>query len=177
MVCHDEHLLAQGGGFETHHHAGVAIVTWVLSGAVAHRDSLGGETTLEPGSVGILYAGDGVDHSELAAAPQTRFVQVWLRSDSPASYAVEPVAPQTGRFVVAGRVDGSTFAVARLEAGGSVTLPPGELRHLFVSRGALLRSSLAEPAGPGDAFVVRGGQTVTVAAAVPTELLLWNLAG
>lgn len=179
MVCHDEHLLGRGRGFDTHHHSGVAIVTWVLSGALEHRDSLGASTgsatVLEPGSVGILYAGGGVDHSEIAAAPQTRFVQVWIRSDQPASYGVVPVAADRGGFAEACRVGGSTMYVARLGAGETVGLPTGELRHLFVARGALLRSSLAEPADTGDAFVVRGDRNVGVAAAVPTELLLWDL--
>jgi len=180
MVCHDEHLLGNGHGFDTHRHSGVAIVTWVLSGTLEHRDSLGGATALEPGAVGVLYAGDGVEHSEMAAAPQTRFVQVWLRSDEPASYNVMPVAPPAsaeGGFVEACRVADATFYVARPGAGEAVTLPGGALRHLFVARGALLRSSLAEPAAAGDAFVVRGDETVTVTAAVPTELLLWSLPG
>lgn len=178
MVCHDEHLLGRNRGFDTHHHSGVAIVTWVLSGALTHRDSLGDAAVVEPGSVGILYAGDGVDHSEIATAPQTRFVQVWLRSEEPtASYGVAPVSGDAGGFVEACRVDGSSFRVARLEAGETVALPAGELRHLFVARGALLRSSLAEPAGAGDAFVVHGDGGVRVAAAVPTELLLWSLVG
>lgn len=177
MVCHDEHLLGQGHGFDTHRHTGLAIVTWVLSGALEHRDSLGGASVLEPGSVGVLYAGDGIEHSELAVAPQTRFVQVWLSSEEPASYAVSPVSAVPGAFVEACRVGESTFSVARLDAGMALTLPPGDLRHLFLARGALLRSSLAEPATAGDAFVVRGEETVSLAAAVPTDLLLWNLAG
>jgi len=100
MICHDEHLLGNGRGFDTHRHAGLDIVTWVVSGALTHTDTVGGEHTLVAGEVGHLHAGAGVEHSEIAAAPQTRVVQVWLRSadtDGPPSYDVRAV----GR----GRVD------------------------------------------------------------------------
>lgn len=175
MVCHDEHLLASGRGFETHHHRGVDIVTWVVAGALEHRDSLGGTATLSPGSVGVLSTGSGVDHSEIAAAPATRFVQVWLPSGSEeTSYAVRPVPLTDGEFVPAVGIGESAFSVAQLPAGAQVTLPQGALRHLFVASGALLRSSLAEPLQAGDAFTIRGEDEVSVGAAVPTQLLLWT---
>lgn len=191
MLVHDDHLLGNGQGFETHHHERVEIVTWVLSGALTHTDSTGATSELRPGSVGILSAGAGVDHSEIAAAPQTRFVQVWLTSDDPdrtPSYAVVPVSVAEGRFTeVAAPVAGASFAVARLAAGESVTLPEARLRHLFVASGALLRNSLAEPLAAGDAYEIgpdapadQAGDPasapapVVLTAGVPTELLLWS---
>src|SRR5689334_10082208 len=59
MVCHDEHLLRSGEGFDTHRHADLVIVTWVLSGALTHTDSSGAATTLAPGQVAVLHAGAG----------------------------------------------------------------------------------------------------------------------
>lgn len=182
MVVHDEHLLAGGQGFETHHHERLEIVTWVLSGALAHTDSTGTTNVLRPGSVGILSAGSGVDHSEIAAEPQTRFVQVWLTAEETArapSYAVSPVDLVDGSFVeVAAPRPGARFAVARLRAGDSVTLPEARLRHLYVASGALVRNSLAEPLAAGDAYEITAGSDaedpVTVAAGVSTELLLWS---
>jgi len=176
MVCHDEHLLAAGAGFETHHHADVDIVTWVVSGALRHTDSLGGSSVLGPGTVGVLRAGAGVDHSEIAAAPQTRFVQAWLSSEATGvEYAATPVGPVADSFTEIVRLGGAALSVARLEAGQTVTAPDGELRHLFVATGGLLRNSLAEPLAAGDAYLVRGAGEVTVAAAVPSELVLWQL--
>lgn len=184
MICHDEHLLGQGKGFETHRHEELEIVTWVVGGAVTHADSLGSSSTLTPGSVGHLRAGAGVTHSELAAAPQTRFVQVWLTPDESGlepAYTSREVPLQPGALVEVLRPTAtSVFLVARLAAGESVTIAPAPLRHVYVAAGALLRSSLAEPLTQGDAFVISdddavGAAPVTLTAAVATELLVWQL--
>lgn len=167
MTCHDEHLLAKGRGFPEHPHAGIVAITWVVSGAVEHTDSLGHAHVLVPGEVGVLSTGDGVSHAELAAAPATRFVQVWLTgSTGEPSYTVSsaPVA-----------VLGSRFSVVRLAAGESVTLPPGGLVHVYVATGALLRSSLAEPLAAGDAFLIRDEAGLGVTAGVDSQLLVWEL--
>jgi redox-sensitive bicupin YhaK (pirin superfamily) len=178
MVCHDEHLLGLGRGFETHSHAGLEIVTWLLSGALTHTDSTGHTARVSPGTVGLLSAGSGVEHSEIADAPQTRFVQVWLTSDEPErapAYETREVDVVRGSFVeVARPTSSATFSVARLEPSQSVTLPAAPKQHLFVGTGALLRSSLAEPLDQGDAFLIEDEPSVTVTAAVPTELLLWS---
>lgn len=178
MTCHDEHLLGQGRGFDRHRHADLEIVTWVVSGAVAHEDSTGTAHTLVPGEVGHLHAGAGVEHSEVAAAPQTRFVQVWLSAADDASaepsYAARPV--ERGPMAEALTVGDATLWVSRLDAGESVTLPDRPLVHAYVASGALLRHSLAEPLAAGDAMLVRDEPgPLAVTAAVATELLVWGL--
>jgi len=182
MVCHDEHLLAAGQGFDTHHHERLEIVSWVVSGAVEHRDSTGATTVLRPGEVGHLCAGSGVEHAEHAAEPQTRFIQVWLAEETgesrPPAYDVRRADLDAGAFteVLRPRTD-AVLWVADLAAGDQVTLPDGRLRHLFVASGALARSSLAEPLAAGDAFeITEETAPVTVAAGVPTQLLLWTFA-
>ncbi|MBJ7357190.1 pirin family protein [Nocardioides sp.] len=178
MVCHDEHLLRAGDGFDTHRHADQVIVSWVLSGALTHTDSTGSTATLTPGDVGVLHAGAGVEHSEVAAAPQTRFVQVWLTPTSPGgptSYAVRPAPASTGSFVeVATPIPGATFWVCHLEDGQTVTSPAAPKVHVFVARGALLRSSLAEPLHAGDAFLFTDESPCQLTAGVETELLAWT---
>ena len=73
-------------------------------------------------------------------------------------------------------VAGSTLWVARLAAGESVTLPEGELLHVYVASGSLLRNSLAEPLAAGDALLIsREPEAFEVRAAVDTELLVWRL--
>lgn len=167
MTCHDEHLLAAGKGFPEHHHAGIVAVSWVISGAVEHTDSLGHAHVLRPGEVGVLATGDGVSHAEVAAAPATRFVQVWINgSAGEPSYAVSS-APVT--------VLGSRFSVLDLAAGASADLPEGPLVHVYVATGALLRSSLAEPLAAGDAFLIRDEAGLRVTAGVDTQLLVWEL--
>ncbi|GAB3243613.1 pirin family protein [Nocardioides dilutus] len=178
MVCHDEHLLRAGEGFDTHRHADQVIVSWVLSGALTHTDSGGATATLTPGEVGVLYAGAGVEHAEVAAAPQTRFVQVWLTPPAPGgptSYEVLRAPAARGSFVeVARPVPGATFWVSRLDAGATVTTPAAARVHVFVARGALLRSSLAEPLHDGDAFLFTDESPYELTAGVDTELLCWT---
>src|SRR3954447_4733002 len=99
MVCHDDHLLRDGEGFPAHDHTDLVIVSWVVSGALEHHGP-GGAHRLEPGQVAVLGAGGGVTHSEVAGAPQTRFVQVWLsvpRHEEP-SYEVGAPDLRTGEL-------------------------------------------------------------------------------
>lgn len=188
MVCHDDHLLGAGRGFDEHSHQGVEIVTWVLSGAVRHTDSATGvETVLEAGSGGVLATASGIRHAEHATdGGPARFVQVWLTPDAPAEqprhdHTAVPSAPGKGWVPVIGGagpltvgVAGAAYAVARLDAGEQVTLPATERVHAFVATGALQRSSLAEPLQAGDGFFLTGEPEVTVTAGVPTELLVWS---
>lgn len=186
MVCHDDHLLGRGQGFEDHPHAGLEIVSWVLAGSLVHTDGTGAAVTLGAGECGVLTAGAGVRHSELAGDAATRFVQVWLTPDDPdvtPSYRTASVEPGPGLVRVVGEgaaltvgVAGAALDVARLEAGESVTLPDAAKVHAFVATGALLRSSLAEPLSAGDAFLLTGPASYDVTAAVPTELLVWSFA-
>lgn len=182
MVCHDDHLLGSGRGFDTHRHADLEIVTWVVAGAVAHRDSAGGVTVVEAGSVAVLSAGSGVSHSEHATSDgPARFVQVWLTPESPGgdpSYAVERVDLPPNELVrVASPRSDSALSVVRLDGRSPVTLPEAPRVHVFVASGALLRSSLAEPLHTGDAFLMTDEPAHEVAAGVPTELLVWTFSG
>jgi len=179
MVCHDEHLLGDGKGFDDHPHGDLVIVSWVVTGALRHADTTGAVAELAPGEVGVLHTGAAVAHSEVAAAPQTRFVQVWLtppERGGETTYDVLPVAVADGAgFVEAARpVPGATFWVARVGDGETVTTPAAPRVHVFVSRGALLRSSLAEPLHEGDAFLFTDEPTYDLTAGVPTELLCWT---
>jgi len=184
MLCHDDHWLSDGAGFAPHRHSGLVVVSWVLTGALRHTGP-DGEQVLAPGSVAVLHTGDGVEHAEVAAAAQTRFVQVWLEPDSPAtaaaSYDIIATDPVPGELsVVARPTTSTTFSVARLEPGQSVALPDSVRQHVFVARGALQRSSLAEPLLAGDAFrITRDSDEPEhrLTAAVPTEVLVWDLVG
>jgi hypothetical protein len=180
MVCHDDHLLREGEGFDDHPHSGLAIVSWVISGAVRHTDATGGEHTLVPGEVGLLRAGVGVAHSEVAVAPQTRFVQVWLTdvADTDPTYEVIAAPEATGGFVPAlAPIAGATLWVANLADHQSVTTPPAPQAHVYVARGALLRSSLAEPLHEGDAFLFAGEPSYELVAGVSSQLLAWTFSG
>ena len=203
MVCHDDHLLRPGLGFADHPHTDLEIVTWVLSGALAHTGE-GGETLVRPGTVQVQSAGSGIRHGEVAAegAGPTRFVQVWLRPDEPGrapAYQLVDVPPGDGLVpVVSGDdrvprlpprpapgptrlpaaparvgVAGATMYVADLAAGQTVRLPDEPLVHAFVATGALARSSMAQPLAAGDAFLVTDQPGLELTAAAPTQLLVW----
>jgi redox-sensitive bicupin YhaK (pirin superfamily) len=193
LAVHDDHLLKAGCGFDDHRHRDAEIVTWVLSGALDHRDTgaedaAGREVTVRPGEVQVQSAGSGITHAEVAApGGPVRFVQASLTPDEPGgepSYAVAPVSLPQGELVVVASghrdaparlgVRAATFLVARLGPGDTVTLPDEPRQHVFVGAGALARSSLAEPLSDGDAFRIVDQPGLELTAAVPTELLVWS---
>ena len=79
----NEDVVAPGRGFDEHDHADMEIVTVVISGALAHRDSLGNGTTITPGEVQRMTAGLGISHSEYnaSATEPVHLLQIWLRPD------------------------------------------------------------------------------------------------
>ena len=162
----------------------MVLVTWVVSGALAHTDG-DGRVTQPAGCLAVTRAGSGITHSERADGQVTRFVQAWLR---PGETGGEPSRRTTtpdlggGDLVVVADEDalaipGAALRIVDLETGGTVTLPDAPLRYLFVATGALVRSSLAQPLATGDAFEISGDHEITLTAAVPTQLLVWSFAG
>jgi len=125
LVGVDEHVLDGGAGFARHAHRDVAIVTWVVSGALRHQDSTSADTVVPAGSVTVQIAGRGVSHAEsnASSADELRFVQTTLLcADDEPSYRV-PELPV--------RVAGGLFQVHR---AGPLVLE-ARLVHLFVASG------------------------------------------
>src|SRR5580765_3132055 len=82
LLVHNDERLAAGQGYDDHRHTDAEIVTWVISGALHHRDSTGHEQVLTPGLIQLLSAGSGVVHAErVAASGLVRFIQIWVRLD------------------------------------------------------------------------------------------------
>jgi redox-sensitive bicupin YhaK (pirin superfamily) len=199
LVCHNDDLLQPGGGYPDHPHQDLEIVTWVLSGVLLHTDSTGHTSPIGPGTVQAMSAGSGIRHAEVAdpASGPTRFVQAWVRPDSPGGspehheLAVDlegsglvPVAGSGGLPI---RTTGASLQVARLAPGETVALPDAPLVHAFAATGALdLGHGTAggPDGGPGnggtgrlaegDALRLSDEPGRVVTATEHTDLLVWT---
>jgi redox-sensitive bicupin YhaK (pirin superfamily) len=181
LVALNDDLLATGAGYDAHRHADVVLITWVVSGALAHEDDSG--CVVQPaGQLAITRAGSGITHSERAAGRATRFVQAWLlprdSGGEPSRRTTTPDLSGGDLVVVADGTElgipGASLRIGDVPGGRTVTVPEAPLRHVFVATGALTRSSLAEPLAAGDAFEITGDHRVALTPAVPTQLLVWS---
>lgn len=182
LVCHNDDVLAPGGGYPDHPHTDLEIVTWVLEGGLVHTDSTGARTLLSPGAVQVLGAGSGIRHSEIADGP-TRFVQAWVRPDEPGlapRHVLADAGLQPGALVpVAGagggpgvRTAGAALHVALLRAGDVVRLPDRPRLHVFAATAAVRVED--DLLGPGDALRAADEPQLTVRAETDGELLVWS---
>ncbi|GAB3734666.1 pirin family protein [Luteimonas pelagia] len=198
----NEDRVAPGAGFPTHGHANMEILSYVLEGALAHRDSHGGEGVLRPGELQWMSAGHGIEHSEFNASGDApvHFLQVWIQPDrvnaAPAydQRAFDP-ADRRGRWATLASPDGHDGGLAirqrawlrgsLLGEGESVArdLDPARRYWLHVARGAATVSidGASMPLSAGDAIGLAGeaGSLVATGArgGAPADLLLFDLPG
>ncbi|MGA9492559.1 MAG: pirin family protein [Mycobacterium sp.] len=191
LVSNDD-VVAPAAGFDTHPHRDMEIVTWVLEGALEHRDSAGNSGVVYPGLAQRMSAGTGITHSEKNASgtEPVRFVQMWVQPDVPGiepGYEHREISNDQfdGRLVViASGMAGHDAAitihnrsaalhVARLRPGDRLTLPSAPYLHLFLARGQLAMddAELAE----GDAVRMTASTGEQVAAREPAEILVWEM--
>ena len=190
----NEDRVAPGQGFGTHPHRDMEILSFVLSGKLAHRDSTGGGGVLAPGEVQRMSAGTGVSHSEFngSADEPVHFLQVWLlpdrRGHAP-SYEQKafPEAARRGRLTLVASPDGAEGSTtlhqdarvyaAALDDGQRAALPLGAGRHgwVQVARGEVAVNGLVLKAGDGAAL--SGEPSVALAGRGPgAEVLVFDLA-
>jgi quercetin 2,3-dioxygenase len=108
----NEDIVAPGQGFGSHSHRDMEIITYVLDGAVAHRDSLGTEQTIKAGEVQRMSAGTGIVHSEFNSSENTpvHFLQIWVlpeKSGLPPGYEQTPLNLRPNEWSVVADVNGS----------------------------------------------------------------------
>lgn len=191
----NEDRVAPGGGFAPHRHANMEILSIVLAGALAHRDSSGGEGVLRPGEVQWMSAGHGIEHSEYngGADRVTHFLQIWIQPDrlnAEPAYAQQAFDAQarrgcwqvlaaSDRAPVAGalpiRQDARLSAV-RLEKGQSVDVAVDATRRcwLHVATGRLTVDGQSVAAG--DALgVTDESRVLTLAGDGEAEVLWFDL--
>ena len=189
----NEDRIAPGTGFGTHGHRDMEIISYVLSGNLAHQDSMGNVKGIPPGDVQRMSAGSGVRHSEFnhAKGEQTHFLQIWIepnvRGIAP-SYEQKTVpesakrgqlalvaAPEPGEHTV------KIHADARMYAGlfdgaeqATLTLDPQRKAYVFVVRGSLQANGQALNAG--DAALLQAEHRLTLDQASDAEVLVFDLA-
>ena len=189
----NEDRVQAGAGFGTHGHRDMEIISYVLAGALAHRDSTGTSSTIRPGDVQRMSAGRGVQHSEFNASKSepVHFLQIWIQPN------VRGIAPsyeekhfdsseRRGRLrLIASpdKADGSLLIHqdARVYAGlfdaaeeATLELPAGRRLYLHVARGRLRANDTDLTAG--DALGLTDARTLKLHDAHQAEVLVFDLA-
>ncbi|WP_243337249.1 pirin family protein [Anaeromyxobacter soli] len=189
----NEDRVAPGQGFGTHGHRDMEILSYVLSGRLAHRDSMGTGSTIGPGEVQRMTAGTGVLHSEFNGSDSepVRFLQIWIlpeRRGLLPGYEQKqfPEEERRGRLRLVASHDGAHGSVtihqdarvyaALLEAGERAVLPLQAGRHAWVqvARGTLrLRD---ETLAAGDGAALSDEREVRLEGVEAAEVLVFDLA-
>jgi hypothetical protein len=189
-VVNDD-LVMPGKGFGAHPHRDMEILTYVLSGSLAHKDSMGNGRVIRPGEVQYIAAGTGIEHSEFnpAADEAVHLLQIWIVPDKrgvkPAyankSLANAPhgrlnlVASKSGRDASVRINQDADLYLAILDAGTEVThaLQPGRHAWLHVATGEVNVNGNTLKAGDAAAFSDEA--EVKLVGAKPSQVLLFDL--
>jgi len=189
----NEDRVAPGQGFGTHPHADMEILTYIVEGALEHKDSLGNGSVIRPGDVQRMSAGTGVTHSEFngSAAAPVHLLQIWIlpeRRGIEPSYEEKHFAREERQGVLRllASSDGRDGSVtihqdvgihgSVLESGQEVAhdLQPGRHAWLQVIAGRISVNGVAM--GPGDGAAASDEERLVLAAGATAELLLFDLA-
>jgi redox-sensitive bicupin YhaK (pirin superfamily) len=188
----NEDRVAAGAGFGTHSHRDMEIISYVLSGELSHKDSLGNGSVLRPGDVQRMSAGTGVKHSEFNASTvdPVHFLQIWIVPNQrglPPSYEEKhfSAADKRGRLRLVASPDGEAGSVrihqdARVYAGlfddeesAIATLATGRQGYIHLARGQICVNDTILSAG--DALMLDGTQTLTLDRGMAAEVLVFDL--
>jgi redox-sensitive bicupin YhaK (pirin superfamily) len=175
----NEDRVAAGQGFGTHGHRDMEIISYVLDGELAHKDSMGNGSTIRPGDVQRMSAGSGVRHSEFnpSSTQPVHFLQIWIQPDA---QGIEPsyeekrfsVQDKRGRLRIIASPDQADGSVllhqdARVYAGlfdgsesATFKIEPGRTIYVHVARGTVTANGT----------VLNGGDAVTLSDAEKLEL-------
>ncbi len=193
LLVNNDDLVQPDAGFATHPHRDMEIVTWVLQGALTHRDSTGNHGVIYPGLAQRMSAGSGILHSEEndSSTEPVHFVQMWVIPDetgiAPGYQQCEIDAElfRSGLVTIASGMPGHDAAitlhnrnaalhVARLQPGDSVALPAAPYLHLFVAKGRLELEG-AGKLDEGDAVRFTDSDERRVTADDAAEVLIWEM--
>ncbi len=189
----NEDRVAAGMGFGTHGHRDMEIISYVLDGALAHKDSMGNGSSIRPGDVQRMSAGTGVQHSEFnhAADQVTHFLQIWIQ---PNQLGIKPSyeekhfseADKRGMLRVVASPDARDGSVkihadATVYAGlfdgdeqASIAVASGRRVYVHLARGQLTANGTVLSAG--DALKLDGAASINVNHGTNAEVLVFDLA-
>ncbi len=189
----NEDIVAPGGGFPEHGHRDMEIVTYILEGALEHKDSLGTGSVIRPGDVQRMSAGTGIRHSEYnhSKTQPVHLLQIWFL---PAELRRKPEYEQThfssekrrNRLLLVGSTDGREGSVrihqdvamyaGILDAGISIAhdLSPGRAAWLHVAKGTVALNEHMLQAGDGAA--IRMENSLNIHAKKSAEIVVFDLA-
>ena len=187
----NEDRVQAGSGFGTHSHRDMEIISYVLKGALAHKDSIGNASTIVPGDVQRMSAGTGVRHSEYNDNPAgvTHFLQIWIEPNivgAAPSYEQKhfPIEQRRGRLRLVVSPDGrdgslsmnqNALVFAGLFDGdetGQWKLDAGRKGYLHVALGSVTANG--QSLNAGDALMIDGG-AIEIERGKGAEVLLFDL--
>ena len=189
-VINDD-LILPGMGFGTHPHRDMEIISYVLSGALQHRDSMGNGRVIKPGEFQYMAAGSGVEHSEFnpSKTEATRLLQIWIKPDTKGvkpRYAERNLTKaETGKLhLVASKTgrDGSfeihqdaEVMLGKFDVGQSVSHSLASGRHawLHVAEGEV--TIKGSKLSGGDAMALSEAVFLNITASKPSQVLLFDL--
>ncbi|MGE9296607.1 MAG: pirin family protein [Puniceicoccales bacterium] len=188
-VLNDDRV-APGKGFGAHPHRDAEIISYALSGALEHRDSMGNGSVIRAGQFQYMSAGRGVTHSEFNPSPDeaAHFLQIWLLpnetgavptysqadvKDIPVNDGLQLVASGDQDSPIRWRADAELYR-AFASAGATITLPQNRSQgYLHVTKGVVEVDG--QRLTPGDALVINSDQTGSVAVVESSEFLWFDL--
>jgi redox-sensitive bicupin YhaK (pirin superfamily) len=189
----NEDRVIPGGGFGTHSHRDMEIITYVLEGALAHKDSTGTSSVIRVGDVQRMSAGTGISHSEYNASQTepVHFLQIWIIPDEtglPPGYEQSAFSldERRGQRTLVASKDGRNGSVtvhqdvdvwaARFSPGQQSTIPLKPSRNIWthVARGAVTLNGV--PVNAGDGVAISEESTLELKSLDHAEILLFDLA-
>ena len=190
----NEDRVAPGMGFGAHAHRDMEILSYVLEGKLAHKDSMGHEEQLSPNEIQRMSAGSGIIHSEFngSATEPVHFLQIWIEPKSNGGAPVyqqlqlDPLAKRDRLMLIAGpdRIDGAvqinqnaSVFITEVSPGHTVSHELGKGRHAWVQvvRGAANVNGASVTTGDAVALSMEEKLTIAGEGSKPSELLVFDL--
>ena len=188
----NEDRVAAGQGFGTHGHRDMEIISYVLDGELAHKDSMGNGSTIRPGDVQRMSAGSGVRHSEFnpSSTQPVHFLQIWIQ---PNAQGIQPsyeekrfsVQEKRGRLRIIASPDQAEGSVlihqdARVYAGlfdgeesATLNVQPGRTVYVHVARGTVTANGTV--LNDGDAVTLKDAKALVLKDGRQAEVLVFDL--